>query len=389
MKHVPEKIRNEILAERKKGTSFRKIGAKCGVSYWVAYEICRNDGLKTEEGQVFNKFNPSNPMVRTDALKFIHSKKKEGFSTEELASKLDASSAHAKEVIQYLSHHDGYNIITLGKDHWQLVTELPEEKPLELKRLLGTEYKFGLVSDTHLNNENERLDVLEAAYNEFSRQGIKDVFHAGNLIDGEFRFNKYEIKNWGVHNQAQYVADIYPQREGITTHFITGTCHEGWYQDGSGLKVGWYIQKVCEESGRKDLIHIGHVERDIVLKQKVGETRIRIMHPGGGSAYALSYPGQKMVESFQGGEKPHILILGHYHKFDVNYAREITTIQAACVQDQTIFMRKNKLAAHVGFCIVTIGCRIDGVVGHCAVEWFPFYDRQYHQKLNSYVLSEE
>ena len=82
------------------------------------------------------------------------------------------------------------------------------------------------------------------------------------------------------------------------------------------------------------MIHLGHIERDIIFKQPMGETKVRIMHPGGGCAYALSYPGQKMVESFQGGEKPHMLILGHYHKFNVNYAREITTIMAGCFHSE-------------------------------------------------------
>jgi len=383
MGRISETVKDKIREERTKGISLRKIGDKFNVHHSTVLTICK--GIKVPTTSL-KEFNPSAPMVRSDALKFIQKKKKKGFTTDQLAEKLDATLENARKVIQYLSHHDGYNILNQRQDHWSLVTELPLEKPLELSRLTGKEYAFGIVSDTHLNNKSERLDVLEAAYDEFARQGITDVFHAGNIIDGEFRFNKYEIKNWGIHNQAQYVADVYPQRSGITTHFITGTCHEGWYQDSSGLKVGWYIQKVCEDAGRTDMIHIGHIERDIVLKQKIGDTKIRIMHPGGGCAYAQSYPGQKMVESFQGGEKPHMLILGHYHKFNVNYAREITTIIAGCLQDQTGFMRKNKLAAHVGFIIARIGARIDGTIGRSSVSWYPFYDRKYHQKLNSYLI---
>ena len=384
MSRISEDVKNKIRKDRENGLSLRVLGTKYKIHHSTVLDICK--GIVKPDVDLTKIFNPSNPMVRSDALKFIQSKRNQGFTTDNLAKKLDTTLDNAKKVIQYLSHHDGYNILNQGHEHWQLVSQLPSQKPLELDRLFGTSYSFGLVSDTHLNNENERLDVLEAAYDEFARQGIKDVFHAGNIIDGEFKFNKYEIKNWGIHNQAQYVADTYPQRAGIVTQFITGTCHEGWYQDSSGLKVGWYIQKVCEDNGRTDMIHIGHIERDIILKQKMGETKIRIMHPGGGCAYAQSYPGQKMVESFQGGEKPHMLILGHYHKFNVNYAREITTIMAGCLQNQTGFMRKLQLAAHVGFCIVTIGSRMDGTIGRSNVTWYPFYDRNYHTKLNSYVI---
>lgn len=384
-KIISEAIRAKIRKDRHDGISLRKIGIKYSIHASTVANICNN--IVVEKVSV-KEFNPSNPMVRSDALKFIQ-KKKKGFTTDQLAKVLESTIENTKKVIQYLSHHDCYNILQIGKDSWELVSELPEEKPLELTRLLGKEYSFGLVSDTHLCNKYERLDVLEAAYDEFSRRKIKDVFHAGNIIDGESKFNKYEIKKHGVHDQSQYVADKYPQRSGITTYFITGECHEGWWQKDSGIRIGYYIQKVCEDNGRNDIIHIGDVERDIVLKQKMGNTRIRIMHPGGGSAYALSYAGQKMVESFQGGEKPHVLILGHYHKFDMNYAREVTTILAGCCEDQTTFMRKKKLAAHVGFIVVTIGCRIDGTVGRCSMTWYPFYDRAYHQKLNSYVLKKE
>ena len=228
--------------------------------------------------------------------------------------------------------------------------------------------------------------MLEAAYEEFQRRGVKEVFHAGNMIDGEFRYNQYELHAHGAHDQALYVADHYPQKDGIKTYFITGECHEGWFQSREGIKIGWYIQKVCEDAGRNDMIYIGHVEQDVVIKQKFGETRIRIMHPGGGSPYALSYPSQKMVESFQGGDKPHILILGHYHKFDFSYPREVATIIAGCVEDQTTFMRKNKIAAHVGFLICKVGMRVDGTIGRCNVEWYPFYDRAYHRKLEEYEL---
>lgn len=328
---------------------------------------------------------PNNPLLQSEVLRIVHQKKK-GFSLQDIAEKLHISEKISKKVVLYLTHHGGYNIIPQGDDHYKLVKELPPMKSLNLRRLLGKEYYFGVVSDTHLCNRFARLDVLEAAYDVYSKRGIVDVFHAGNILDGECKFNMYEIVVHGVHDQCQFVADHYPQRNGITTYFITGECHEGWYQKTNGLRIGWYIQNWCKECGRKDLVHIGHVEQDVIIERPHGETRIKIMHPGGGTAYATSYSAQKMVESFQGGEKPNMLILGHYHKFDFSYPREIPTLQAGCVQDQTIFERKKKLQAHVGFSIVKISSRVDGTLGSMQVEWFPFYDQKYHRRLNEFKL---
>jgi len=327
---------------------------------------------------------PDNPIVRSDAIRFVR-KHKRGFTVDQLANKLNMTCKNALAVIQQLSHHDGYNLIHRNNT-WSLEVDVAPIAPLKLKTLLGKKYSFGVISDNHLCNKAQRLDVLEAAYDMYKKRGIKNVFNAGNIIDGEFKFNKYELLAYGVHDQCMYVADHYPQRSGITTHFITGDCHEGWYQSREGLKIGWYIQKMCEENGRKDMKFIGHIEQDIILKRQLDETRIRIMHPGGGTPYALSYPSQKMVESFQGGDKPNILIMGHFHKFNHNFSREVVCVMPGCTEDQTAFMRKKKLAAHVGFCIMTLHARIDGTIGSCSVEFFPFYDRGYHNKLNSYEL---
>ena len=628
--------------------------------------------------------SPANPLLRSDVLKLLNKsrKKDEGIHISKISDAVGISVGLAKQVLTHLSHHDGYNIISCGDDRWKIVVaDLSEQKPLELQRLLGKEYTFGVVTDSHICNVHARLDVLEAAYTHFAQQDIVDVIHAGNIIDGQDKNNQFELLAHGVHDQAQYLADHYPQRDGITTHFLTGecyddqtevltrergfirfieltgletlatlnlltqewewqkpthlirkpykgdllhfrsqkvdfmvtpghrmffrknrgssnipitfttaeefplrgekqffrgcswkgpmpekisiprirsihpwsvkndtsefptlpfmrflgwyiaegcvdgtgisigqnpgdnqdeiidtikalgfkprksgieicfssihlsaylrklgksyekfipddlkqldqpalreflqsywkgdghkyatsnayasttsrqlacdlveiamkcgwaamftthgtvgekkwiqgvetksnylencvylakntmpwfsgtptpvpyngevfcaqvpngtllvrrngrvmwgsNCHEGWYQKREGLKIGWYLQKWAEDCGRQDLKHLGFIERDIVLEQPFGKTLIRVIHPGGGSSYALSYSSQKMVESFQGGDKPHVMIMGHYHKYDCSYAREVFCLQPGCLEDQTTFMRK-------------------------------------------------
>ncbi len=110
------------------------------------------------------------------------------------------------------------------------------------------------------------------------------------------------------------------------------------------------------------------------------------MHPGGGAAYALSYSAQKIVESFQGGEKPSVLLYGHYHKFDWNYYREVHNIGTGCTVDQSIFMRKQKIQAHVGGLLVRLHQAPDGAINRVKVEWIPFYDRGYYSKPRSFGI---
>jgi hypothetical protein len=72
---------------------------------------------------------------------------------------------------------------------------------------------------------------------------------------------------------------------------------------------GSTMQKVMERGGRKDLINLGYMECFIPLKHaKTGVTSmVHVIHPGGGSAYAISYTMQKQIESYEGGEKPAIV----------------------------------------------------------------------------------
>ncbi|WP_446744310.1 hypothetical protein [Silvibacterium acidisoli] len=242
-------------------------------------------------------------------------------------------------------------------------------------------HHFGFVTDNHLCNKHSRLDVLRAAYEHFAEVGIKTVFNAGNWIDGEARFNKSELVTApGMDKQLDYMIDNYPVRPGITTHYIAGDDHEGWYQQREGIEVGHYLQMRAEEQGRKDLRYLGYAEADIRLRFGTGEAVMRLVHPGGGSAYAISYTDQKRAESYQGGEKPHIELVGHYHKFNHGYPREIHTLQGGCTCDQTMFMRKKRLQAHVGFSTVKIKQDINGAVERFVVEWFPHFDRGYYEK---------
>jgi hypothetical protein len=118
------------------------------------------------------------------------------------------------------------------------------------------------------------------------------------------------------------------------------------------------------------------------LKAKKGEAWMRVMHGGGGTAYALSYKPQKIVESFQGGEKPNILLIGHYHKFSHDYIRDVHTIQMGCTQDLTPFMLSKHIQAHVGGGIIDF-CQADtGEINNFRCQWFPFYDRKFYEGID-------
>lgn len=240
--------------------------------------------------------------------------------------------------------------------------------------------KYGLVADTHLACKEERLDALHAVYDIFEKEGITHVFHAGNIVDGYVqKINGASVVTSTPDGQAQYVIDNYPQRDGITTHYITGDDHEGWWIK-DGFNWGAYLEMMAKKQGREDLHYLGHVEADIDFVAKKGKAIMKVQHPGGGSSYARSYTGQKQVESFQGGEKPNILVQGHYHVNNYMMDRNVHVIGLPGFQDQTIFARKLKLRMEVGGSILRFKQNPeDGSIVRLQYELIPFFDRKYYQ----------
>lgn len=297
----------------------------------------------------------------------------------ELAGSLGCTQKAVKQAIKEMRSR-GLMVLELH-GRYELQHSVTLESGIFTYKSSTPERLFGVVSDNHLCNKHSRLDVLNEAYNYFSELGITDVFNAGNWIDGEARFNKTELLTApGMDNQLDYMIDKYPQREGITTHYIAGDDHEGWYQQREGVEVGRYLEMRAKEQGRNDLHYLGYGECDVKLQVARGSAVMRVVHPGGGSSYAISYTDQKRVESYQGGEKPQVEIAGHYHKFNYGYPREVHTLQAGCTCDQTMFMRKKRLQAHVGFCAVSLTQGENGAITRFTPEWHPRFDRGYYER---------
>ncbi len=258
--------------------------------------------------------------------------------------------------------------------------------PLEVVNS-GEWIEIGLLGDTHLCCKEERLAELHTQYDLYKSEGITRVFHAGNPVDGYIpKINGGSVFDSTVDGQAQYFIDNYPQRDGIESFFITGDDHEGWWMK-EGFNFGGYLHYLAQAQGRTDLHYIGHVEADVAFKTGAKRhTIMKIQHPGGGSSYARSYTGQKQVEALEGGEKPDILVQGHYHVSNYMNERNIHVISLPGFQDQTIFARKKRLRMEVGGAI--LGFKVsprDGSVTRCRLEFNRYFTRGYYK---AYIKSD-
>jgi len=314
--------------------------------------------------------------------------KKDSRSILEIAEYFDVSPLTVKEMIANLKN-TYHNILEDSSDHVLLGTNMNMNTirhRLNPEMWKGDILRFGFTSDNHLCNYNSREDVLHALYDIFEDEGLRIIYNGGNMIDGEFRWNMNEIHTRGGTAQLKYCAQNFPYREGIQTHFVVGDDHEGWYVQREGFNVGKYLVDHRKDLGYDDFKYLGYAEADILLSEpeQKHKSYMRLVHAGGGTAYATSYTMQKLVESYQGGEKPAIVLAGHYHKFDHSFPREVHAIQLGTTCDQTLWMRKKKIQAMVGGGIIECHRAIDGTINRVKVEFISFYDKSFYIGDNKY-----
>ncbi|HUU33614.1 MAG TPA: hypothetical protein VMW48_06095, partial [Vicinamibacterales bacterium] len=256
---------------------------------------------------------------------------------------------------------------------------------------------FGVVSDTHIGNLCACEDELQEVYQRFAAAGVLNVFHCGDLMDGPgdlgFRGHGREVREeaYTATGQIRYTANVYPRADFPTFFIQSSKSHEGWawakdsFEMGRSLSEGFNATRLgpdMEEDdtfeGRPDLSFIDY--DDAVLR--VGgerQTSLQLHHPDGGTAYAWSYNAQKWAESLEGGTKPHVAFLGHYHKYCAIMPRNIHCCEVPSLCWQTPFMRRKKIPAHVGALLVEL--RVDNSGGVLSIkhELWPFYQRQRKQ----------
>lgn len=303
-----------------------------------------------------------------------------GVTIEALAARISTTQGQALDALIAMRDR-GLNLHQLG-DRWSLEKNVPiSERTFEYTSRPDNTYHFGISSDQHLCSKYAREDVLHDLYDSFDVAGVDRVFNAGNWIDGEDEKNRFDLLVHGLEPQVKYLAEKYPKRDGIMTYAIWGEDHEGWYSRREAIDVGRFAEGQMRTAGREDWVDLGFVEAkvDLVNANTGVRATLVVMHPGGGSSYAYSYRPQKIVESMSGGEKPNVLIIGHYHKLSCNIIRNVWSIQAGCAQDQTVFMRKKGLEAHVGGLIVTLQQDPEtGAIFGCRPDQRIYYDTRYY-----------
>lgn len=215
--------------------------------------------------------------------------------------------------------------------------------------------RFGLMGDTQINSKYAQLTYLHDFYDRCAAEGIKVVYHTGDMDEGEeMRMgHKYECYAQGADDHVEEICRVYPKREGIVTKFITGN-HDASLYKRAGMDIGAAVAR-----RRDDMIYLG---RDIADIELTPNCILRLQHPWDGTAYAISYKIQKMCDAMDSESKPHILAVGHYHKIEYICYRDIHCFQTGCFQMASPFTLGKGISVYMGGWIVEIEVDEDGCI---------------------------
>ena len=291
-------------------------------------------------------------------------------SVEQLADVADVSPKRVREALGRLAAQ-GYRL-NLALDDGQAKVVLARVPPPSdnVHRALfsGERVRFAVISDTHLGSKHCRLDELHQAYEVLRDEGVDTVYHPGDLVCGMGIFPG-QLSTIDVHSyegQVDYAVANYPRVDGVTTHLIAGN-HD---LEGDFGRVGANpVVAVCNQ--RPDLVYAGDYQATFELEQG---TRIYLIHPKGGSSYALSYKPQKLIEGFEGGTKPNLVLIGHYHRRGLFEWRNVQALLSGCFEGGSAFGARLGLGEPaVGFHLVDMTVGDDGSIVRFRAEWLKFF----------------
>lgn len=226
-------------------------------------------------------------------------------------------------IVEVRKQHPNLTFAKFDKTFYLSDTPTQYNFQTDLSTVLPLEGCVGLITDTHLCSNAERLDLVNFAYDTFKARGIKHVFHSGDLVDGQdvYRGHNQNLKVFGDMAQAAYFIRRYPTRQGITTYAIAGNHDLATYlktgNDVASLIVNGFEHQGRHVEGRKDIVYLGQYSHRIVFPQQV---TMEMLHPIGNASYAKSYKQQKRSENMDRNSRPDLQVTGHFHDFNFTWA---------------------------------------------------------------------
>lgn len=216
-----------------------------------------------------------------------------------------------------------------------------------------------LMSDLHICNEHDRLDLLYNLYNFCIKENIKIILNGGDLIDGLFgpsqkKFSSYE-------EQINYFLKVYPFDQNIINFVCLGN------HDLDALKTRGQDLKSVLNIKRHDIVPIGYGTGIINIKND----SIVMIHPKTPSSNEIENMANKLI------------LCGHYHKMETSITNNNVNIYIPSLSDIGV----KEYGCLPGAVKMTIEFSDNGLFKTGIFEQYVFVDKMYKVGEHHYDLS--
>ena len=185
------------------------------------------------------------------------------------------------------------------------ITDFKKNKFISLEKTIITdenenEIKFLVISDLHFGNSDERLDLIDKAFNYCAKNGINNILCGGDFIDGNFSQGEQKISD--VYKQIEHFIKNYPSDKNILTYGVAGD------HDFSAFTNNYLnLVEICNNL-RHDIIIGGFNNTTIAIKNDL----IHLYHfVNNGEILQTNAP---------------IILHGHSHKFASNIVNNVLNV---------------------------------------------------------------
>ena len=204
----------------------------------------------------------------------------------------------------------------------------------------GNKFKIAHIADTHFGSRSAKLYELDKFLDYAANEGAEIVFHSGDWLDGNnvYKGQQYEQSFISYDEQIGLFKDKFPFKKFKKIYLIDGNHDYSFYKS------------IGKCAGRDIADDIANVEYLGAMSGMVRINGILIegWHGSGSAGYSKDYKLLKRIESYQSGNKPRVLFVGHWHASLNMTARNVTAFQSGCFQGESAFTRQLGLNPTVG-----------------------------------------
>jgi len=288
----------------------------------------------------------------------------QGVHESEAIDELQTNRSELRSAVELL-RREGVNIEQMGTDDDDPVFHIPTEWDQTYSLNAAESLTIALISDTHLGSSAEHLDELNDFYDRCKAEGITDVFHCGDISDGwkvhPGHLNEIKPEAAGWDRLKNYVIANYPQRDGITTHFIEGN-HDNKFYNRNNIHLGRLIA-----DKRDDLTYLGNSQATIYLSREHDIT-LELIHPSGGKPYTTGYRLQTLYRERDVSDRPTIAGVGHLHGSMYAETEGVKGLYAGAWKGTTTYGKRKGHQAKIGGWMLDITSS-DGTITEFVPKW--------------------